>query len=160
MKPLFRVAVGAGLLGALLAGGKYACPTWSARVGLNLTEWLNVRRQLEEERRREEILDHQNQQVLHHLAVKFQVVKDLRDHRLTLLEAAARFRALGPGSGNSLEKLRLVDACPTDDERWCRQVISFMRGGIPGEPDLTSRADQVEAELIQHLAQGPLHLPD
>jgi hypothetical protein len=158
MTHLFRWSVGAGLLAALLTSGSDACPTWSARVGLNLREWLRVRLQLEEELRREEILDRQAQRIMQCLEGKTWVVEDLGAHRLTLLEAAARFRDLSDTApGCYLEWSRRHDPGQTDEERWCRQVIRFVRGHYPERPSLP---DEFEAELAEHLARGPLHLLD
>jgi hypothetical protein len=157
MKQLFRCSVGAGVMCALIAGGSSACPRWSARVGLNPTEWLATLQQLAQEHRREEMLTGQGQQAVRRLTAKTQVLMDLRDHRLTLLEAAARFRNLeSPTSGHYLEWSRLYEPGQTDEERWCRQVIRFLRGH-GGE--LAALAGPFEAELNDHLARGSLHLP-
>jgi hypothetical protein len=44
----------------------------------------------------------------------------------------------------------------TEEERFCRQVIAFVRaGGLPGT-DRWVRADSFEEELAQWLAQGRL----
>jgi hypothetical protein len=48
----------------------------------------------------------------------------------------------------------------TDAERWCRKVIAYMRDLSRAHTDGASRADQLEADLSRHLAQGPLQLPD
>ena len=161
METFVRLSLGAGLLGALIAGGSSAYFTWSARLGLNLTEWLDIQQRLEEEGRRRDILSYQSQQLSRNLEAKCRVLEDLRDHRLTLLEAAARFRALGcPGPENNLKLFRLVYPGQTDEERWCRQVIGFLRGADSNQSELASLVDEFEAELTQHLAKGSLHLPD
>jgi hypothetical protein len=157
MKQLLRCSVGAGVMCAVIAGGSSACPRWSARVGLSPIEWLATLHQLAEERRREEMLTGQAQQAVWRLTAKTQVLMDLRDHRLTLLEAAARFRDLdSPTSGHYLEWSRLYERGQTDEERWCRQVIRFLRGH---GAELAALADPFEAELTDHLARGSLRLP-
>jgi hypothetical protein len=157
MKLLFRWSVGAGVLAGLLTCSSYACPTLSAKVGLNLSEWVAMNVYLEKEHRRGEILDHRAQRVHHSLEVKTRVMEDLRANRLTLLAAAARFRDLGGSApGSYLAWSRLRNPSQTDEERWCRQVIQFLRGHSVEGP----LVDQFEAELAEHLARGPLHLPD
>ena len=161
MKTLFRLSLCTSLFGALLAGGSYACPRLSARLGLNLSEWLEAQQQLEYEYRRSESLHHQGQIVRQSLEAKFQVVEELHEGRLTLHEAAAQFRDLHhPENDPNRELFRLLYKGQSDDERWCRQVISFVRGGSADKPDLLPVADQLEAELAVDLARGPLHLPD
>ena len=157
MKSLFHFAVSASLLIALVAGISYAFPGWSTRVGLNFAEWLEVQRQLEDERRREVVLSDLTQRTAHSLQAKSQVVEELRHRRLTLLEAAARFRDLSrPGRDDFHEWFRRAYPGKTDEERWCRQVIRFLRGhSLKLEP----LAEQYEAELARRLANGPLELP-
>jgi hypothetical protein len=158
MNTLFRFAVGAGLLSAVVAAGGHSCPRWSGRAGLNLTEWLELRHQLENERRREIILSHQTQQVAQSLIAKTQVLEEVRNDRLTLLEAAARFRKLScPTGDESLDWFRQLYPGQTDEERWCRQVIRFLRGH---SPEAWPLADRFDAELNWRLAQGSLQLPD
>jgi hypothetical protein len=161
MKPLFRLSLCAGLFGALIVGGGYACPNLSTRLGLNPAAWLEVQRQLEDERRRGETLDQQSQIVWHNLETKFRVLGNLQAGRLTLYEAAARFRSLNhPGIDDYPALFRLIYQGQSDDERWCRQVLNFVRSDWLDHSDLTSLADQLEAELTQELAKGSLHLPE
>ncbi len=130
---------------------------------MNLTEWITAHRRLESERRRGELLDQRRQRAVQSLAAEIQTIKELADHRLTLPAAAARFRALAldrRGLGISLEHFRRCFPGRTDAERWCRRVIALMRVGVPGQPDLTARADELDAELTRDLARGPLHFPD
>ena len=160
-KTLFRLSVGASLLSALLACGSYVYPTWSARLGLNLTPWLESERDLERACRRRETLNEHTRLVQQDLEAKCRVNEELRNDRLTLLEAAARFRDMGHSCLDPEGALfRQFYAGQTDTERWCRKVISYMRAVSPAHTDGASRADQLEAELSQHLAQGPLQLPD
>jgi len=161
MKTLFRLSVGAGLLSALLACATYMYLTWSARLGLNLTPWLESERDLERACRRRETLNEHTRLVQQDLEAKSRVIEDLRNDRLTLLEAAARFRDMGHSCLDPDGALfRQSYAGQTDAERWCRKVIAYMRALSPAHTDGASRADQLEAELSRHLAQGPLQLPD
>ena len=160
MKTLFRLSVGAGLLGALLAYGSCVYPTWSARLGLNLTPWLEAQQDLAEARWRRETLNEHTRLVQQDLEAKSRVIHDLRNHRLTLLQAAARFRDIGHSCLDPDGALfRQSYPGQTDAERWCRKVIGYMRAVSPAHTG-ASRADQLEAELSRHLAQGPLQLPD
>ena len=134
--------------------------TWSAWLGLNLTPWLEAEQDLEQARRHRETLNEHTRLVQQDLEAKSRVIEDLRNDRLTLLEAAARFRDIGHSSLDRDGALfRQSFAGQTDAERWCRKVIDYMRAISPADTG-ASRADQLEAELSQHLAQGPLQLPD
>jgi hypothetical protein len=160
MKVLFRVSLFASLFGALIAGGTYASPQLSARLGLNLTEWLAAQQQIESERARSESLDQRRRIVRQSLETKLHAVEEMRAGRLTLHEAAAQFRSLSaPGTDRDRELFRLAYRGQSDEERWCRQVIGFVRGGSTDHPTLGSLADRLEAELTRGLAQGSVHVP-
>jgi hypothetical protein len=99
--------------------------------------------------------------VLARLAAKARVVADLRAGRLTLPQAAARFRRLNDAPCTDLAR-RLRGA--TEEERLCRQVIrwaeSTAQGESPGEAEQTR--DGLEAELDGLLARtnGNLRLSE
>jgi hypothetical protein len=161
MRVLFCLSLAASLFGALVAGGSYACPRLNARLGLNMSEWLEVQQRLEYERRRSETLARQEQRVWQILEAKFQMVEDVRAGRINLTEAAARFRDLrNPAIDPQGMLFRLLYKGRSDDERWCRQVIGFVRGGSSTQRGLSSVADRLEAELAQDLANGELRLPE
>jgi hypothetical protein len=94
---------------------------------------------------------------------KSQVVRELLAGRLTLLEAAARFRALdhAPPPFN-WEMFREVHRGDSDEERHCREVIVGVEAElIDSDPCLClAICEQLERELQQHLERGPLRLPD
>jgi hypothetical protein len=91
------------------------------------------------------------------------VVKALLAGRLTLLEAAARFRALNEAPPEyNWDAFRLTMPGDSDDERHCHEVISFafhaLRRTDPHRAD--ELHESLRAELRQHLGRGPLRLPE
>jgi hypothetical protein len=93
---------------------------------------------------------------------KFRATMDLLAGRLTLVQAAARFRAVEAGLPVTWAP-RPGAPGPAGDERLCRLVIELAVGWVKrNEPELASEvAARLEAELERHReADGTIHLPD
>jgi hypothetical protein len=99
----------------------------------------------------------------HCLAVKAEVCTELIAGRLSLFEAAVRFRAASAEVPARFRR-NLAEVYPgdSDDERECRRVIEWVRSA--GDQDAGVRdqvADRLEVELCEHLAeQGTVRLPE
>jgi hypothetical protein len=143
-----------GLLGAGLALGSHVCP----ERGFNLSAWLEAQQQLERECCRGEALDLESQRVIQRLEARNQVIDDLLESRLTLLEAASRFRDLSHEWPACDPLLGVVYPGQTEEECLCRQVIAFTRAVSPVGTEHWVRAHSLEKELAQLLVQGPLRL--
>jgi hypothetical protein len=109
----------------------------AAAPGLNmLAEPRGVRDEEEMEARRSDELEVKWQWLVERLSARAKVLKDLADHRLGLLDAAARFRSLDRGPANEmyLRWLRYSFKGDCDEERYCRMVIALVReqGSSPG----------------------------
>ena len=102
-------------------------------------------------------LDGVSQAVRRRLAERERLAGDVIAGRLTLLEAAARFRDLdeqNPGFDWGI--FRSTYAGASDDERLCRQVLAF----VESEPGGTAVLGRLEAELQGRLGRGDLYLPE
>src|SRR5262249_26386093 len=73
--------------------------------------------------------------------------------RLTLREAAARYRALARGNPDfPWETFRRTYAGASDEERFCRQVIDAVQMELKDQPDEAAEVvARLEAELQEHL---------
>lgn len=159
MKILFRLSLCASLFGGLIAGAGRACPNLTACLGLDLREFLDLQRRLEQEVRRGEHLERQSKTVFQRLEARYRVIETLHAGRIDLREAAARFRDLTPlVSEGYREIFRRVHGGRSDEERWCRQVIQYLRDGRPDHPGHAAQAQQLEAELQDYLDHGLLRL--
>jgi len=76
------------------------------------------------------------------------------DGRLTLAKAAARFRAINASRPH--HKPVRLDHYPgqTDEERVCRQVISYVESKLADRPDASAILARLECQLKEHLAAG------
>jgi hypothetical protein len=97
-------------------------------------------------------------------SAKERVKADLLAHRITLLEAAARFRDLhltGPLFDWGTWRIALHRRFPnaSDDERMCRYVIDGMEMMLTeGSEEARLVIGRLEAELHEHLRRGTLRL--
>jgi hypothetical protein len=137
-------------------------PDWAEAAGLDLWKLPSLQAGVESELRRSDELDAQLVEAQQRVGVKQQVVGDVIDGRLDLLEAAARFRDLTPPSSDAARYLRRVYAGPSDDERFCRALIQWVRGtrrfGSRAEADRA--AARLEAEFQERLRRhGRIALP-
>jgi hypothetical protein len=80
--------------------------------------------------------------------------------RLGLVEAAGRFRDLTPDPPFNQEVFRRAYPGGSDEERYCRQVIAFVRVALREQPGADpSVVGRLEAELQDRLERGDLSLP-
>jgi hypothetical protein len=99
--------------------------------------------------------------ILHGAAEKRRLAVEVADGRLGLLEAAAHFRAIDRQTPQfSLTGFRTGLAGACDEERYCREVIGYLRWSQPAPvTDGTDRVGLLEAELRELLDRGDLQLP-
>ena len=93
---------------------------------------------------------------------KEQVAQEVAEGRLTLAEAAARFRDMNQQlPAFAWDTFRQAYPGRSDDERHCRQVIEFVRAQVQAL-SMADRAvaGRLEAELQEHLDRGDLRLPE
>jgi hypothetical protein len=101
---------------------------------------------------------------------KQRVVQAVLAGRVTLLEAAAYFRALDrEGPSYNWDYFRARWPGDSDDERHCHQVLDFVylqmggSNGSPAEPVncmAEAARTKLRAELDEHLRRGQLRLPE
>jgi len=103
--------------------------------------------------------------VLQRGLAKSRLAEDVAVGRLTLLEAAARFRELNsqwpPFDWDTWRFFRHCDfPGASDEEGLCRQVINCTRSTLWQQPEVADEVRRrLEAELDQHLRHGTLRLP-
>jgi hypothetical protein len=151
LKSLLFVAVPALLAGVVLATEK----TWRKGAAAD-QDGAALVRQGEE-------MDRQMSAVIRRLERKDRLVRALLGGRLTLLEAAALFRALNQAAPAFYwGEYRKRHVAESDEERHCREVINCVY--IHLRPKDPAKAKEVPAglgrELAEHLSAGPLRLPD
>ncbi len=140
--------------------------TWAgAHCGLELAprEWDlgRLERQIEGEARRGQRLEADRVVLLNSVETKRQIADNLTAGRLTLWEAAARFKALYATRPEHLGPY--LDQYPggSDDERLCRQVIGFAEARLEESAARKAFVARLEAELQQRLERdGAIVLPN
>jgi hypothetical protein len=97
------------------------------------------------------------------IATKVEVSKQVLAGELTLLEAAALFRAADQQPPVFLwEEFRRAFPGATDEERHCREVIVWVERVQSKKDPCLAEATRValEAQLAEQLKRGPLRLPE
>jgi hypothetical protein len=153
------------LVGMALAALNEYRPAWAARAGLDWWSLPELHAQLRRCEQEQAALGQVGATVVARAAAKERVSADLRAGRLTLLQAAVRFRALGAAPSCPGVDLRGHYAGATEDERTCRQVISWVAGAVAQDesPDASEEVRRrLEAELANLLERhhGVIALPD
>jgi hypothetical protein len=152
------------VLGTVLIGLAQYRPAWAVQAGL---DWWCLPELCEQVRRGEEELAAQEphgRAMVERLRARGAVTNELRAGRLTLVQAAARFRSLNVYPPDSVPDLRRFLPGATDEERLCRQAIFWAEGSdpamSPAARELTRR--RLEAELNRLLAEnnGAIRLPE
>jgi hypothetical protein len=112
--------------------------------------------------RRREMLRADNEATLARIDGKNRVAAEALAGRLTLLEAAARFRDLSPADLPEVVRAQRQGLYPaaSEEERYCREVIGWAGAALEArhQPD-GGALRRLEAELDEHLRRGPIRLP-
>jgi hypothetical protein len=134
----------------------------SACVNPDGKDWAEWWREFAEARRQGERLEQAARAVRARWATRGEVAREVIAGRLTLLEAAARFREANEAAGDVLGCYGRWKPYPTG-ECLCRQVIDrvameLLEAGVPPEGRVLVR--RLESELADHLARyGRVELP-
>ena len=148
---LFLAALGVGVF---LSGAEYSPPGEAAAPDEDLHEAPPLADQFKELRDQGRRLDTRLAVHLNRQEAKRRVAGELVAGRLTLLEAAARFRDLNAAEPTLVEGTCLTWGGRPYEECLCRSVLKYVRTG--GHHDL---ADRLEAELRKCVKDGSLRLP-
>lgn len=106
---------------------------------------------LQEAQCKDEAADALKGQLDQSMAAKDRVVAELAGQRLTLFEAAARFRDASAGNPRFYIALRTYYPGATDDECLCRNVIHYTENVLEGQPHQAAVVARLRAELQDHL---------
>jgi hypothetical protein len=99
--------------------------------------------------------------ILRRVLEKDRLAGEVIEGRLSLAEAAARYRDLDEQSPEfRWREFRESHPGASDDERHCRAVIGFVRAELPGRPGGDpALVGRLETELLDLLGRGDFRLP-
>jgi hypothetical protein len=149
--PVLLAAVVAGLLGL-------GAVTLSL-LGVDFSELAALKRLADDSERMAVELDGHRDVFLARIRLKERAVDEFVAGRLTLPQAAARFRDVEEALPATRGPARCAATGPAEGERWCREVIDWTLGhhGL-NRPGLAAR---LEADLRRHRGpDGSIRLPD
>jgi hypothetical protein len=136
MNTILRTSVCAGALAVAFAGLELTTPGWIGELGPALAEFYEQRARLDREQRLARQLVEEEQRLHEKAACKKSVLNDLLADRISLWEAAERFRALEMASPMRCP-LVFASFYPgnSDEERFCRQIIAQVAVELENRPD-------------------------
>jgi hypothetical protein len=117
------------------------------------TNRLGDRVSLADEARKTQRLNELSEQVTERLALKEELADQLLTGELTLVETAARFRALHQRIG-PLPDVRTFFGVASEEEGWCRQVMIWMEAKVRIEQSPVQAktfVQRLEGELRDHI---------
>lgn len=163
MNTLTRFFVCAIVASGLLAGAASISPEWFASANLDFWSLPELHASISQAQLRRAELAAEGQRVGERLELKQEAITALLDGRLSLFEAATRFRAANQLHSESMDSLRRIVPGRSEEEKVCRQVINWAVAAATHQDSPTEGekvSARLEAELAQHLAQnGRVILP-
>ena len=148
-----------GLLGATLIGVVQARPDFLGIAALSETQEYIARMA-----QRREALSRRAEVIQQRSDAKQVIIRELLDDKLTLLQAARRFKDLNETPVTCQNDYRSRFPGRSDGEKVCRQVLQWLEGyllGLPSEQAQTLRrrfADELREHLEHH--DGIVVLPE
>ena len=148
-----------GLLGATLIGVVQARPDFLGIAALSETQEYIARMA-----QRREALSRRAELIQQRSDAKQVIIRELLDDKLTLLQAARRFKDLNETPITCQDNYRLRYPGRSDGEKVCRQVLAWMDLDLAGLPPDQGKAlsHRYEQELREHLEShdGVVVLPE
>lgn len=152
MASMNRTIGGAAVLAALLLSFN-SLPVELLDLVCPQTNRFGDRVSLAEEARKTQRLDELGEQVAERLALKDELAEQLLAGERTLLETAARFRALHQRIG-PMPEVRAFFGTASEEEGWCRQVMCWMEAKVRYElspRQAEALVQRLEGELREHM---------
>jgi hypothetical protein len=154
----------AAVLGAACVLGvcaRFDAPSVVTELLADVWAMPGVRRQLDRDRARWEVLHQKEQAAKRRIELKSALTRELIAGRTTLGEVAARFRDIDATHPASLEIIRANHPGRGDGERYCRTVIDHVASRLHQEPSLAAEVTaRLEADLNDRLSRpGDVELP-
>jgi hypothetical protein len=152
MSPYKPLLHGAGTVLAVVALGGLVCLAWAGLLGGDLGDLAGRARVLEEEQQRQRDLEAREKALFACMAGKDQVAREVAAGHLSLVEGAARFRALcrdTPGFSPAL--FHRIHGGSSDEECYCRALIDqvwWVLADHPAQAQETAWRLEVELEVL------------
>jgi hypothetical protein len=160
MNLYMRALSSVALLGMALAAMNQYRPAWAARMGMDWWSLPELQAEVRDGQERSAELGARSAAANARLTGKNAVIEAFRAGRLTLLQAAARFRDINETRHDSCASF----AGATAEERLCRQVISWAEAAARDESlnasQQTRRRLGAELDALLERNHGIIRLPD
>jgi hypothetical protein len=145
-----------------LLGALFLCPRYAARLGLDPRDLVQLPLHYQFQSSRQQLLESQDRAVLESIAAKEVLLPEVVAGRMTLAEAANRFRAMD-AQNPCFRWATFRESHPGQSEAECygHAVIDAVRAYLKDRPvEARAVSRRLEAELSQRLQASELRLPD
>ncbi|MFL5242205.1 MAG: hypothetical protein ACJ8FY_08860 [Gemmataceae bacterium] len=143
-----RAWINAFLIGSFFLVAFFLVLGLTRSLGFDPIEFHALMMRMEEQRALKENLLSRDRAFIENIEGKKRVIDEVLAERLTLQEAAARFRTLNQLCPEyDWERFRIVFPGRDDDERHCRQVIYSLRQEIHNRPAAYKLLARLESQL-------------
>jgi len=160
MKRRVSLSVSFAVLVAGVAAVSAADPDWAAAAGLDVWKLPGLNRQIDHLREESDDLDRKLQTSMARLLAKADVIKVLRNGRMTFRDAAQRFRYLNQMNPKFHDLIGRSHPDLTEHERQYWSVIGAARVAAEGDPDAEQFISRLETELRAMKDRGDLALDE
>lgn len=133
-------------LAVMLAYGSFvaACPMWTEEIGLDVWNYYECDRALEQNRREMARMEVTSTQIGRRLVMKLLITREVIDGRMKLADATEQFHALNLQEPEVMTQTRISFPATTDRDSVARQVISFVKAATRDNP---SRSHDISCQL-------------
>lgn len=145
MKLTLRLLAVSSFLSALGAASILACPASADDPGGDIFQIVNARSRIAESDRNMRKIDHDSELVMHRVAIKQELIRDLVAGHTTFEDAARRYVELNRMQESALTYMRRIYPGRTDEERAARQLAAHLRNS--GNPTAGALGEEWECRL-------------
>jgi hypothetical protein len=153
MRGFGRLCIGVGVMGVMLAGWARAKPGgWGGPAG-DIGQLPDILSQLAADEQLGAELEDKSAALHKANEIKQDVARAVLAGRMTLAEAVACYRDIHEHLPLAWETIRKHYPGDTDEERWCRNVLSWVQSEAGDQPDQLEALARLEAESRHYLEE-------
>ena len=159
MKLPLRASLISAAICVVFGGLVLACPRTTQDLGLDIWNYSEEERKLEECQRRFAELESLGECVIQRVTQKSIIVEDVIEGRVTFTQASEQFLALNRIRPSLIPALRIIYQANNDEEASAMQVVGYIRVRAHVDPTVPPETlERVEAELASQYPNHPPHI--
>jgi hypothetical protein len=150
-RPRYFVPLALGIAVVVLAVN----PVWATAAGLDVWNVPALQQEIAQASEHAKVLAARDEVIQCNILAKEHLIRELIAGRSTLADTSAAFLTLTRCSPETMDIVRVNYPGSTDEERFARNVMHFVRCRLPGGSENQQVCTRLEAELDTLLCRGP-----